>query len=278
MRNAPRALAPPAISETANVEHLGTIRATLDTNKLIRSNRTSGIIMLLVGVVVALIGAGIVASGGGEGLHIIFGGVIFLLGPGIIYGGWQSLGTSLRLTRTGETMQVYICENGLIVVQNNTQPQPFRWETLLVWRSATEHRTRLRYAGQITTGFTFAFTLQRDDGYRVVITNNLDNPHLLDLYLRRHVLRARLPGYLAAYKAGQTLDFGRLTLSHQGIGNGREVLPWASVRAIDAKSGYISIEGAGSTLRWSGIPAESIPNVFVFLALTDTILRKAGRL
>lgn len=279
MQNAPRALATPAIYEMANVEHLGNIVATLDTKKLIKSKRISGISMLLGGTVAALIGIGLLTSGGGSFVAIFFGFILCVIGPYMMYGSRQPLGTSLQLTHNGEKMQVYICDNGLIVVQNNMPPQPLPWETLLVWRSATEHRTRLRYGGQITTGFTFAFTLQRDDGYKVVIDNNLNDLHLLELHLRLHLLQARLPGYLAAYKAGKTLDFGRLTLSQQGIGNGREVLPWASVRAIDAKSGSISVQSsAGDRLSWRSIPAESIPNVFVFLALTDTILKKAGRL
>lgn len=176
-------------------------------------------------------------------------------------------------------MQVYVCDNGLIVGQNNARPQPFRWETLLVWRSVTEYYTRKRIGGGgIKTDEDISLTLQRDDGYKVVINNNLNDLGLLDLQLRLNLSRVRLPGYRAAYKAGQTLDFGRFTLSHQGIGNGREVLPWARVRAIDVKSGSINVLNTGGQPGWSNIPAESIPNVFVFLALTDTILSKAGRL
>lgn len=276
MRKAPRALATPAIYETANIEHLGNILATLDTNKLIRSKYISGVSLLLVGVVVMLIGGGLVLTGNGAGGYILFGIPICIASIPLIRSGWKSLSKAQQLRHSGEKMQVYICDNGLIVVQNNTQPQAFRWETLLVWRSVTKYRTRGR-GYEVTTDEVFFFTLQRDDGYKVVIDNNLSDLSLLDFHLRLNVLRARLPGYLAAYKAAQTLDFGRLTLSHQGIGNGYEVLPWASVRAIDAKNGSISIEGARSGLGWSSIPAESIPNVFVFLALTDTILREAGR-
>lgn len=92
MRNAPRALATPVIYETANSEHLGNILATFDTNKLIRSKRTIGISLLIVGVVVALIGVGMVANGGEAGEYIIFGIPIFALGAGIMYGSRPYLG------------------------------------------------------------------------------------------------------------------------------------------------------------------------------------------
>lgn len=259
MQSSPQATRiPPAISQTASTYQLGNVVAKygLIAGATVRS--AIGGIVILLGGAWFIIGV----RGGGP----VFGGVLILISLRFFweaYKAWHSAQSKLR---------VYVCERGLIYTQKNTPPQPMGWESLLVWRSAVK-----LYQNAGPTGTTYRYTLQRDDGFHCTLDDDIKGIADLGNLISDSVTKARFPGYVQAYNAGQTLSFGTLTISTQGVGNGRELLPWSDVNDIDVQSGYIKVKRAGGWFSWKTVAASSIPNLFIFLALSDYVLRQHGK-
>jgi hypothetical protein len=252
---------PPEIYQTAGTYQLGNVVAEHGLS----SGATVG--PVIVGIFLGVLGGVFIfnslntenSSGAGVGIGLFFVVVGILL-----------IGASAR-NRQGNA-HVYACERGLIYTKSNTSPQPMRWESLLVWRAVTKH-----YRNGIYTGTSYSYTLQRDDGYKIVLSNNIKGIADLGKYISDRVTAARFPAYLQAYNAGQALSFGQLTISTQGVGNGRELLPWNDVNDIDVQSGFIKVKRAGGWFSWKTVAASAIPNLFIFLALSDYVLHQYGK-
>lgn len=80
------------------------------------------------------------------------------------------------------------------------------------------------------------------------------------------------PQLLAAYNAGNVITFGPLSISRQGVSNGKELLPWPSITEIGVRQGCVSVGKEGKWFDWSNVAVSHIPNYYVFMALTRYIL------
>jgi hypothetical protein len=189
---------------------------------------------------------------------VFLGLLLAVLGIFLVLRSWNVLKSSLA---------VYLCEQGLIYSRANVSPQPFRWDQIQVWRSVTKH-----YRNGVYTGTTSVYTIQRQDGYRVVLSDDLHQIQSLGETICNQVTKWRLPHALQAYQRGETVQFGSLSLNQQGISNGSDLLPWSQIEAIDVKEGVVSVKRRGSWFRWCKVGASAIPNVFVFLALVSAVL------
>lgn len=168
-------------------------------------------------------------------------------------------------------IHVYLCDQGLIYTGARIHPQPFRWDQMQVWRAVT------RYSRNgIHTRTTYRYTIQRQDGYRIILQYFVGIKTLGET-ISNQITQAVLPQATQAYNAGQTVQFGSLSLNRQGVSNGWNVLPWSQVEAIDVTNGVVSVKRQGGWFRWSKVAASAIPNLFVFLALTNAILKSAGK-
>lgn len=250
--------APAPIAQAAQTYHLGHMLAShaVAPGKAY-GGIGCGMLMLLFGGAIAYIGtpSSIVMIGSGLLLAIL--GILLALRS------WNVLKSSLA---------VYLYEQGFIYTQANVSPQPFRWDQIQVWRNVTRH-----YRNGAYTGTTSVYTIQRQDGYRIELNNDLHQIQSLGETICNQVTRWRLPQDLQAYQRGQTVQFGSLSLNHQGISNGSDMLPWSQVEAIDVKEGVVSVKRRGSWFRWSKVAASAIPNVFVFLALVSAVLKSSGK-
>jgi len=215
-----------------------------------------GIVMLLFGGGLGYLGipSSIVMTG--------FGLFLAVLGIVLALRSWNVLRSSLT---------VYLCEQGFIYSQANVSPQPFRWDQIQVWRSVTKHYRNGSYVGTVSV-----YKIQRQDGYRIGLDNDLQQIQSLGETICEQVARWRMPQALQAYHMGQTVQFGTLSLNQQGIYNGSDMLPWSQVEAIDVKEGVVNVKRWGSKSHWCKVAASAIPNVFVFLALV-TLYRSSSR-
>lgn len=251
---------PPDVYQGAYAAQLGDQPRAEYHPALTVKNIILGVICLLLGL--AFAGGGLAAGqssdGSGSmvilvliGLFFIAGGIYILL-SGVIYKGWG----------------VYVYENGFVFKKGNQAAQPFRWDQIeAAWHSVTRH-----YRNGIYTGTTHRYRVRRSDGYEVVLNDRFHKVEELGDLVHNTVTRTKIPQVFAAYNAGQTITFGPLSVSAQGIGNGKSVLPWAEVKDISIQSGYIAVSKAGKWLRWSSQPVSAVPNPFLFIALVRRVL------
>ena len=90
------------------------------------------------------------------------------------------------------------------------------------------------------------------------------------------ITRELVPRALHSIRVGQTLTFAPFSVNQQGIGNGREFLPWSQVQAVEVKQGRVAVKKTG-TLRgsWTSKVAK-IPNFLVFTVVADQMLQQAS--
>jgi hypothetical protein len=255
---------PPEIYQSASAYQLGqqpsaVYRVTTGGRRI-----AGGIVFIIVGVLLVVAGFAVMTqstdnSVGGIALALFGGcfivGAIYMFLYGTIYKNWG----------------VYVFEQGFLFKKGNETPQPFRWDQIeAVWYQVTRH-----YRNGIYTGTTHRYRVRRKDGYQIVLNDRFTNVGQLGDTISNQVTKILLPQVIAAYNAGQTITFGPLSVNRQGLLNVLgNLLPWSEITGIEIQRGYVAVSRAGKWLKWSNQPVANIPNVFVFIALVKSLLRK----
>lgn len=218
--------------------------------------------------------AGLVVTG-------IFGAIVLVGGDGssssVILSLFALLGLVLLVYYVVDFLvhmswRVYLCDQGFLLMKGN-QPDVYRWDQIQgMWQEVTRH-----YRNGIYTGTTHKYTIQRLDGQKVIFNDKFKQVEKLGDALSGAITDFLLPRALASYNAGQVLNFGPLSVSKQGVSNSKETLPWHEIKEFGVNRGYISVRKEGKWLNWSTIAVAKIPNFFVFIALTRSILNQIRR-
>lgn len=207
---------------------------------------------------VVFLGAALSADTSGALIVFLFaallclGGALYVLLSPLIYRSWR----------------VYVCADGFLS-RRGEKIEAFRWDQIeAMWQAVTRHRTNGIY-----TGTTHKYTVRRKDGVQVIFNDRFGKVEELGNTLSRQITNYLLPQAINAYNAGSTLTFGPLSISLQGVSNGRELLPWHQITDIGVNRGIVNVKKEGKWLNWSTIMVPRVPNVFVFMALTNYVLK-----
>lgn len=114
---------------------------------------------------------------------------------------------------------------------------------------------------------SYTLTLVRSDGATFKISNTIQYMNTLGSTVQSEVVRRHMPQALEAFKNGNTLPFGSLTVSFQGIGNGRGTLPWNMVQPIIIQRGYLIVKQVGQGSNFAKVRVTEMPNLPVFLGV-----------
>lgn len=132
-----------------------------------------------------------------------------------------------------------------------------------------------RYMNGVYTGTQHKYTIRTMDGKQIVLNDRITNVGQLGDSISSMVTRVKLPEVIAAYKAGETITFGPLSVNQQGVSNGKELIGWAQVKDIRLNKGIVTVQKEGKWLNWSSAQVASIPNIFIFLALVTAIRQQS---
>ncbi len=190
--------------------------------------------------------------------------------------------------------RVYEFEAGLVCQPAGQPPVAFRFDQITsVLQSSIRH-----YVNGIYTHTTFYYLLIYEGGatmrfggeYREEalvpgwakklpgVTKHLGDALLpaLGRAVCDYVSRARLPGALEALARGESLPFGDITVSAEGVQGETGVIPWSSIRAVEVKDGSVRIRPEGRSRPLSSAPVGTVPNLPLFMTLVER-LRRADR-
>jgi hypothetical protein len=186
-------------------------------------------------------------------------------------GAFAIAGLFAYLCYSGVTSQVQIYEHGFAYTQRNSTYN-FRWDEIdAIWQHIVTYRIRLLIFF-IPVSSSYKYTIRKTDGETIKLTNSIRKVGELGTRIQQQVLKHKMPGAIEAYNSGDTLQFGKLSISQTGINNGKETIPWEQVNGVQIVSGYITIKKTGKWLRWAGVDASQVPNIFLFVALVDRIV------
>ncbi|RPI22413.1 MAG: hypothetical protein EHM70_23835 [Chloroflexota bacterium] len=164
---------------------------------------------------------------------------------------------------------VVIYQNGF-AYSDHKGVKAWRWDEFQSIRAAvTKH-----YTNGIYTGTTHVYTLDKQDGERIVINDSISKVEEVAGKIREAIFPQMYQRYSAAYNSGQPVAFGPVILSRaDGIQSGKKSYPWAEVSAVKIERGYIQVaKKGGGWFSGTSIPAASVPNVEIMLSIIDQII------
>jgi hypothetical protein len=184
---------------------------------------------------------------------------------------WEIIKTP-NLSKSRAARRIYLYEHGFVLVERPEDPQVFPWDAI---DTVFQKIVTTRYNG-INAGTKYLYTITRRDGVTTKLTLFWDEGAQLGAHVNERVSAALLPGAMAAIERGRGIQFGDMTLTRRGIEGKHGSVTWAEVSGIRMMSGYVHVQVRGRRRPQSTAAAASLPNLPLFLTLTDR-LRQAGR-
>jgi hypothetical protein len=153
------------------------------------------------------------------------------------------------------------------------------------WADLSEYRFRTLQKIFLTPltfhmKYTYQFTFQGSDGRILVINERLAQINALAQLIEEKVIQRLGPAAEESYGAGKPVSFGPISVSRNGIDNGRDTATWNEVFSVEVLGGNLVVTVAGDQHRgkWHKIPAETIPNLPVLLAMiASPTIKKLNR-
>ena len=216
-------------------------------------------ILVIVGV--AMLFGGLSSSLSGSGADATF----FALG--LLYalpGGWWFISTLRK-----RDLRVLVFPEGLSYTRSG-KTIAIRWDDVeAVWQAVR----KVQYTFTVHT-----CTLRLRDGTRYTFNNALRQADRLIQTIQQQVTPRILARAQEAYDAGQTVPFGKLSVSQAGIYRGSALLPWDQVGSIKVNEGIVTIKKQGSLFKWTSVPVAEIPSFFAFASLAGGTAPDSGDL
>ncbi|MCP5094716.1 MAG: hypothetical protein GY943_04100 [Chloroflexi bacterium] len=188
-----------------------------------------------------------------------------IFGIGAFFGAlcvWWFIGTYRN-----KDMQVLVFKEGLAYTKQELT-NIVRWPDITaVYQNVTKH-----YRNGIYTGTTHVYTIQCANGQKYTFNDALAKVENLGNTIQQEAFRHIFPRLIEQYNAGQTVSFGKLSISKAGIANKKETLPWNKIEGIQLTKGIISVKKEGKWLKWSTATVGQTPNIFVFTTMVDQIV------
>jgi len=250
----------PSLSAEVNilaVQHqLGLFKAEYKAKLAILSTR-SVVAFTLIGL---LGGAGLIAYSALDRGAATLGALGFIL---LCAGLWLAVNALLYYG-----LRVYVFTEGLVWIRGN-KSDVIRWDHMkMIWQKVNK-----RYLGSFYIGTSHAYTVQRDDGKKFKFNDGLSNVEALGNTLIREITSRLLPKVIDTYNAGETVSFGKLSVTIHGISNGEDIILWNQVKNIQVNKGALAINKDGQWINWTTIKVSKIPNFPLFMALVDYIMK-----
>ena len=112
-------------------------------------------------------------------------------------------------------------------------------------------------------------TVRRRDGERLILKGGFafPEPSLIRLIetVQGKMTARLLPRAVERYRRGETLEFGPLSVSSEGLGSGRRLIGWAEVEGITVDEGKVHLHHKGDVKVLAEVGR--IENLFVLLGL-----------
>ena len=165
---------------------------------------------------------------------------------------------AVRALRTFN-VRCYVFKNGFIYARGRKY-RVVRWDQIV---AVFQKHAAGRYSSSHT------YTVRVQEGREIQIGDAVNRVIDLGATIQREVTKLLLPRAIASYKNGETLSFGKVNVNIQGVNNGKEMIPWDQIDAIEVRSGLIVVQKYGRVMKWSTVREHETPNVYILQNLVD---------
>jgi hypothetical protein len=112
-------------------------------------------------------------------------------------------------------------------------------------------------------------TMSRQDGAEATFTPALADYPALAERVQRGTFAARWPELLGRLRAGETVEFGAFEVSPDGVGFGKQWLPWSDVSGTELGQKNLVVKRRGKWLPWAATELAGVPNPHLLLAAVE---------
>ncbi len=116
---------------------------------------------------------------------------------------------------------------------------------------------------------SYTLTVVRNDNRTFKFTGLIKNIAALGSTVQSEVVKRHTPLAIDAFRRGSVLPFGPLSISQQGISNGRSMLPWSAGPAITVQKGYVVVNQFGQRSTFAKVRVSQVPNLPVFFNVVN---------
>ncbi len=215
-----------------------------------------GIVCILFGLAALGLGVAFLAhppKRGMAGLFKLIGFGLFLAASGV---------GMLTRSRGFRGLRVFACRDGLARVHGTTAE-------LIRWDEVNSVCRDLSQKENVTVRSPYRVTLVRRDGKAFEFNEALSDVKRLRELAEECTLPLMLPAAVEAYRAGETVGFGVVSVSPEGIHHGKDTLPWEDFNEAEAKQGQLLVRAAGRSRTFFKIDIAKVSNPHVLLALAE---------
>ncbi|MER6299811.1 DUF6585 family protein [Kitasatospora sp. NPDC001539] len=179
--------------------------------------------------------------------------------------------------------RVYEFEYGLVRHDQGAAPLALRWdETTELFRDVTV----TRHPQLKRESMSFSYTLIGSNGTKIPIIGSYDEHAegadsparqyaLLGRRAEEQVTRALISSARAALDDGQSLTFGKFTISEAGIRGKRGLIPWSEA-TVSTTGGRVTVSRTGKLFSAASEKVADIPNVSLLLTIVDAYRAEAN--
>jgi hypothetical protein len=152
--------------------------------------------------------------------------------------------------------------------------QVWRWEEVISMTSAiTRH-----YTNGIYTGTTHIYKLYNRQNQRLVLSDSIGKVEELAKNIDENIFPLLYGPAADRYNAGQTIVYGPVAISKEGIAIGKKTYPWTEVKEVSIHQGILKVSRKeGGWFSGTRAAASSVPNLRVLLSIIHQVVGvKAG--
>lgn len=194
-------------------------------------------------------------------------GLVTIIGIVGFYILWSMFRTP-NLSRSIAARRLYLYGYGFVLANRPDNLQVYRWDGV---RTVFQN-----IRGGRSVGGTYVYTITATDGRTVRLTQFWSEIAQLGEHINENVSLALLPATLTAIQRGQSAQFGDLMLSATGIAGQRKSVTWPEVSSVVIYNGYVRVDVRGKVFSLSTIAAAKVPNLPLFLELTERLRQGAS--
>jgi hypothetical protein len=149
-----------------------------------------------------------------------------------------------------------------LVLERNGPPEILPWSDV-------------KYCTERNVNGHYSVRLRLMDQRLIILDANFKGHHALGGAVREAVTRTVLARAAGQMEKGEEVPFGPLTVSRDGLSNGKERIGWDEVSELGvvrnfSGSGYkVEVQKKGATLAWFSRPTIDFPNAEAFLELAS---------
>lgn len=217
-----------------------------------------GVLALLVGLAGLVVLIALLAEAPAKG-GVRSSFKLVVLGIGAL-----SVGIGLiRKARASGGLRVFVCTEGIAHARRE-QTVVMRWEDINVVKRIVDAKKQ-----ELTITTPAQLVLVDREGRELAFNETISDLRELRQMVEERTLKFMLRPAIEAFQSGARIGFGDVSVSPEGIHQGRDTLSWELFESAEVSKGRLVLYSSNGKRRFGRVDLSKVPNVHVLLALAD---------